>query len=119
LFHNKTDIAAPAHLSPEAKKVWASIADNWELDEAGLLLLRAGCEAFDTAREARKARRGRMTVVDKYGQTRQHPLLLVEYNGRNQFMHAIDALHLDASTNDRRRGRPPGNMLARPALGLQ
>lgn len=78
-------------------------------DDAGLLLLQTGLEAFDRMRVAQEAiREEGMTVFDRFGQRKAHPLLPAERDARAQMLAALRALNLDVEPLHDRPGRPAG-----------
>lgn len=100
----------PKHLSKESKKIFRSIVSDYGIyDEAGLKILQAALEAFDRAQAARVAidEQG-MTIKDKFGQIKPHPLLANERDSRAAFLAALKALNLDIETLNDGPGRPPG-----------
>ena len=101
---------APKHLSKEAKKIWREIITEYAIDDiAGLKILRVALEAFDRAQAARETidREG-MTVLDKFNQTKSHPLLLIERDSRAAFLSGLKALNLDIEPLNPGPGRPSG-----------
>jgi hypothetical protein len=71
-----------------------------------LKVLPVGCEAFDAAQRARKAvTADGLTVRDRSGQVRAHPLLAEERRQRESFVRAIVALGLDRPMFLRKRRR--------------
>jgi P27 family predicted phage terminase small subunit len=107
----KAHTRPPDHLSLEAKKTWKALLKEWPTigDVAGLRILRVALESFDRAQAAREtiARDG-MTVVDKFGQTKPHPLLPIERDSRAAFLAGLKALNLDLEPLRDRPGRPGG-----------
>lgn len=101
---------APKHLSSEAKKIWAEILTEYSIDDAaGLRILRVALESFDRAQAAREAiDKDGLTVIDKAGQIKSHPLLPIERDSRAAFLAGIKALQLDLEPLRDRPGRPPG-----------
>ena len=100
----------PKGLSTAAKALWKRLASDYEItDEAGLLLLQTGLEAFDRMRLAQEAiQRDGMTVLDRFGQRKAHPLLPAERDARAQMLAALRALNLDVEPLHDRPGRPAG-----------
>jgi P27 family predicted phage terminase small subunit len=99
----------PKHLSREAKKLWRDILDEFDLsDSAGLRILQTALEAMDRAQAARQAidLEG-MTVLDKFGQLKPHPLLPTERDSRAAFLAGLKALSLDLEPVRSGPGRPP------------
>jgi hypothetical protein len=61
-----------------------------------LKVLQAACEAWDYAQRAREAvAADGLTVHDRFGQLRAHPLLAEERRQRESFLRAIAALGPD------------------------
>jgi P27 family predicted phage terminase small subunit len=100
----------PKGLSTEAKAWWKRLASEYGIeDDAGLLLLQTGLEAFDRMRHAQDAIRDEgMTVFDRFGQRKAHPLLPAERDARAQMLAALRALNLDVEPIHDRPGRPAG-----------
>ena len=88
---------APKHLSSEAKKTWQKLSDEFNIDDnAGLLLLQTAMEAFDRMRQAQaQIRADGMTISDRFGQPKPHPLLITERDARSALLAALKALRLD------------------------
>lgn len=100
----------PKNLSTEAKKLWKGIQDEYQItDEAGLLILRTGFEAFDRMREAQAilSKKG-MTVEDRFGQPKAHPMTTVERDSRAAMLAALKQLNLDLEPLRDGPGRPTG-----------
>lgn len=100
----------PRGLSTEAKAWWKRLASEYSIeDDAGLLLLQTGLEAFDRMRLAQEAiQRDGMTVRDRFDQRKPHPLLPAERDARAQMLAALKALNLDVEPLHDRPGRPAG-----------
>jgi phage terminase small subunit len=107
LANNRTSIS---HLSQEGKKIFRAIVGEYQIDDvAGLRVLRVACEAFDRAQAAREAiDADGMTVLDKAGQRKPHPLISCERDARNGFLAGLKALSLDLNPLRDGPGRPPG-----------
>lgn len=105
-----TPKSPPRGLSTEAKAWWKRLASEYGIeDDAGLLLLQTGLEAFDRMRIAQAAiSRDGMTVLDRFGQRKAHPLLPAERDARAQMLAALRALNLDVEPLHDRPGRPAG-----------
>ncbi len=97
-------------LSAEATKLKSSIIKEYDIDDsAGLRILQTACEAFDRMREAQKnIQRDGMTVMDRWGQIKAHPLCSVERDSRAQFLSALKQLNLDLEPLRDGPGRPGG-----------
>jgi P27 family predicted phage terminase small subunit len=106
----KRQITLPKHLSAEARKMGREIAAEYGIeDAAGLRILVSGLEAWDRATQARQAidREG-MTLTDRWGQVKTHPLCTVERDARAQFLASLKQLNLDLEPLRDKPGRPPG-----------
>jgi P27 family predicted phage terminase small subunit len=77
---------APAHLSVEAQQLWRRLYRTYEINlPASVLLLTTLAEAWDRARQCREALVGQpLTITDKHGGVRTHPLVVEERNAREQ-----------------------------------
>lgn len=102
-------MAIPRHLSKEARQIFRGLCGEYGIEDvAGLKILRVALEAFDRAQAARVAiDKDGMTVFDKAGQIKPHPLLPVERDARAAFLAGLKALNLDLEPI-RGIGRPPG-----------
>ena len=100
----------PVHFTSETKRIWREILDEYDIDDsAGLRILRVALEAFDRAQAARATiDKDGMTVKDKFGQTKPHPLLPIERDSRAAFLAGLKALNLDLEPLRDRPGRPAG-----------
>lgn len=106
----KTIPTPAAHLSDEAKSIWGELLGQYEItDAAGLQILRVALESFDRAQKARVAIDAEgMTSTDRFGQTKVHPLAVVERDSRAGFLAGLKALNLDLEPLRDGPGRPPG-----------
>jgi P27 family predicted phage terminase small subunit len=100
----------PKELSAQSKTLWKRLASDFSIDDdAGLLLLQTAMEARDRMRLAQEAiQRDGMTVLDRFGQRKPHPLLPAERDARAQMLAALRALNLDVEPLHDRPGRPAG-----------
>lgn len=101
-------ISIPKHISAEAKKLYRNILNEYSIeDSAGLAILKVTLEAFDTMKAAEKAiKKDGMTVNDKWGQVKPHPLLTTLRDARAQFLAGLKALNLDLEPLRDAPGRP-------------
>ncbi len=99
------------NLSREAKNLGKKLIDEYSIDDSGgLAILNMALEAFDRVKEAQKIiKREGMTVQDRWGQVKAHPLCCVERDSRAQFLQALKALNLDIEPLRDRPGRPGGS----------
>jgi len=97
-------------LSAEARKFKKGILEEYTIDDAaGLRILETACEAFDRMRSAQKTiQKDGMTVTDRWGQIKAHPLCSVERDSRAQFLAALKQLNLDLEPLQNAPGRPAG-----------
>ena len=100
----------PSNLSVEARRLWRRLHAGYNLtDEAGMILLATGLEAFDRMRSAQRLLTSEgLTVTDRFQMPRSHPATVVERDSRSAFMAALKALHLDLEPLRDGPGRPPG-----------
>jgi len=105
----KSELKAPSHLSKEAKKIFRGLCLEYQIyDMAGLRILRVACEAFDRAQSCREAiDQDGLTVQDKNGQVKPHPLIAAERDSRAAFLAGLKALNLDLEPL-KTVGRPAG-----------
>src|SRR3954454_19447327 len=91
------DLASPpAHLEVPEAELWRAIIDDYLFaDAASLALLAAALEARQRMRRCREAidREGE-TVVDRFKQTKAHPLLAAERDARAAFLAGMRMLNL-------------------------
>lgn len=88
---------APSHLTPEAKKLWRAILQDFQIDDAAhLRVLQVGLEALDRAEACRqKINQVGELIYDRWKQPKANPLLAAERDARSAFVHAIKSLGLD------------------------
>ena len=100
----------PGHLAKTSRDLWRALVNDYRIDDAGgLAILTSGCEALDRATEARKQiDADGMTIVDRFGVKKGHPLLAAERDARSGFLQAMRALNLDLEPLRDGPGRPPG-----------
>jgi phage terminase small subunit len=74
----KAPIAAK-HLSPAAKKLWKSLHEEFDLDNAARMILLTGLEAMDRKEQARAvlAKEG-ITQTDRFGFVKPRPEVAIE-----------------------------------------
>ena len=77
---------APQHLSKSAKKWWRQIHAEYDLDVASLEILGLAADSLHRCEEARAAiQSGGLTVADRFGQEKAHPLIAVERDSQLRF----------------------------------
>ena len=99
----------PKHLGKHGADLYQRIVNEFGIDDSGgLQLLLACCEALDRLRQVQEviAKDG-VTVQDRFGQVRPHPLLTVERDCRTQIISSIKNLNLDLEPLQA-IGHPPG-----------
>lgn len=101
---------APRHLSAEAGRLFRQLAEECDFTAGEFKVLQAACEAWDRAKQAREQiDAAGLTIQDRFGQTKNHPLLMTERDARSQFLAGMRQLRLnfDDFSAPRRPGRPP------------
>ena len=103
-------VKPPSALGPEGQALWAALADEYGINDAGgVELLRTACECRDLEHDAMTTARDEgLSTVDRYGQKRPHPLLSAARDARAQKLTALKGLHLDVEPVHDRPGRPVG-----------
>ncbi len=98
----------PSHLSPDARKWWATILRVYALEPPHVRLLTLAAEAWDRGRQAREEIKaaGSLTYSDRNGVVRPHPAVLIEQNARASFVSIVKALRLDEDEPRAGPGRP-------------
>lgn len=101
---------APGHLTDEGRQWWRRIVKEYGIDDdAGLLLLQTGLEAFCRMRECQAVISTDGAVIkDRFDQPKPHPLLSVERDSRAQMLAALKQLNLDLEPLRDGPGRPAG-----------
>lgn len=94
---------APRHLSAEMKAFWAEIMAEYELEVDARLILRAACENWDRAQQAREQIAKDGLLLDG----RRHPAVDVEKQAYSLYLRAMRQLGLDVVAPGP-IGRPPG-----------
>jgi len=102
----------PSHLKAPGRRLWQSALTEYEIDAAGLELLRLAAEALDRADEARRAvAQSAPYIPDRFGNIRPHPGLGVERDSRLAAARLIRQLGLldgvDHAPMPPRRGPKP------------
>jgi len=101
----------PDHLSEEAQLRWRAMVEEYELDDAGaLLILTSAFEHWDRKEMARRqiAKDG-LVFRDRWGKPRTHPMVSVELKAQAAFLAALKQLNLDLEPLRDAPGRPPGS----------
>ena len=97
-------------ISAAGKKLKQSILSEFDIsDRGGLEILDRAIESFCRMKAAEKIidKEG-LTVLNRFGEVREHPALSTERKARAQFLLAIKQLNLDVLPPNHRIGRPGG-----------
>lgn len=87
---------APAHLSDLMQTWWEQVNNDYTLEDEHRLILTAAAEAHDRADQARQVIDAEgLTVTDRFGQVKAHPLLAVERDSRSAFARLVRQLDLE------------------------
>ena len=102
----------PAGLCVEAQKFWREVLKEFAVDDVGSLrVLASACESFDRMLQAREviSREG-LTCVDRFGQNKIHPAVLIERDARQAMLNALKQMKLEIGEPQQTRqpGRQPG-----------
>ena len=102
---------APAHLSPESRKLWAQTVADYSLAEEAhsLKLLTLACEALDRCEEARAALAEHGTTYeDRWGCPKSRPEVGIERDARLAAARLFRELALPLDDPDEARPNPLG-----------
>jgi P27 family predicted phage terminase small subunit len=104
-------ITVPKNLSQAAKKLWQKIQGEYQItDSGGLSILTTTLEAWDRMKQCEQTLENEgLTVIDRFGQQKTHPLCTVERDSRSQFLQGLKALNLDLEPLRDGPGRPEGS----------
>ncbi len=98
----------PATLGPSGRGLWRIVTAGFALEPHHEIILKQACEALDRAEGARaRVEAEGLTIRDRFGIDRPHPLLATERDSRTAFLRALAALGLDVEAVGA-IGRPPG-----------
>lgn len=96
----------PKHLAPSTRRWWASVVEQYILEEHDVRLLTLGAEHWDRAAIAREALASRgLTFVDRFGCPRERPEVKIAKESAGMFARLIRELRLDIEAPE---SRPPG-----------
>jgi len=95
------------HLSPEMKRFYKKIMENFDLEDHHVVLLTRACESLDLAEQARVlvAAEG-LTTRDRYGTAKIHPCVKAQLDAKNSARLLLRELGLDLEPPGE-TGRPP------------
>lgn len=101
---------APKNLSVEGRRWWDRLMKEYGIeDQAGLLILQTALESFDRMRLAEAIlKKDGMTIMDRFGQPKAHPMTVVERDSRAAMLAALRQLNLDLEPLRDGPGRPGG-----------
>jgi P27 family predicted phage terminase small subunit len=107
-----TTAKAPAGLCVEAQRFWRKVIEEFTVDDVGSLrVLASACESFDRMLQARDviSKEG-LTCVDRFGQCKAHPAVLIERDARQAMLNALKQLKLEVNEPQQARqaGRQAG-----------
>ena len=94
--------SAPPHLSVDGRRLWAQLHGAYQIDlPASVLLLTTLVESWDRGRACREGLNGQaLTVVDRHGGTRIHPLVVEERACREQVARLARILRIHVEIGD-------------------
>src|SRR5262245_15539765 len=106
---SSTTYRPPAHLSPETRKWFAGIVQDFVLESHHVRLLTLAAEAWDRCQAARAIiDRDGMTYTDRFNAPRARPEIAVERDSRLAFARCLRELALDGGQGPELSARPPG-----------
>jgi len=105
-----TKIRFKKDVRPEAKKEARRLIDEYSInDVGGLLYIRTFADAMTTELNGQDIiNEEGLTIQDRFGQTKAHPLCAVIRDARAQKLAALKALNLDLEPLRDGPGRPGG-----------
>ena len=97
------------NLKTHGAALYAAIQKEFDLSEpSSEALLLTACQCLDRIHECRAFIEAEgLLVQDRFGQSKPHPLVVVERDARGQMMTAIKQLGLDIEPLNAAPGRPP------------
>ena len=103
----KTKYPAPKHLRRSTKEWFASVVEQYELDEHHVKMLTRCAEAWDRGEEAREAlAKHGLVFLDRFDSPRSRPEIAIERDARTGFFRGLRDLDLDCGTPSEPK-RPP------------
>lgn len=86
----------PKGLGAAGRRLWRVVCDGFELEGHSFETLMQACEALDRAEGCRaKIEDEGLTVRDRFGALKPHPLLAAERDARSSFIRCLHELGLD------------------------
>lgn len=101
-IRNRTSaIPAPAHFAPEERALWKQVTSEVDISTTtAAAFLTVALEAHARARLCRlKIEKEGMTIKDRHGHPRPHPLLATERGARQQVLAALRKLGCETGTS--------------------
>jgi P27 family predicted phage terminase small subunit len=92
----------PEHLSTEAQQLWKRLHRTYQFDlPASQLLLTSLCDSWEHERRCREALKALpLTVTDKHGGVRVHPLLVEARQAREQVSRLARTLRIHVEAEE-------------------
>jgi P27 family predicted phage terminase small subunit len=88
--------STPSGLSSRSRRIWRSITEEFEFDDARRAILEEALRSLDRASEAAAIVDAEGVVYrDRFGQPKQHPATLVERDARGTAARLLATLGLD------------------------
>jgi hypothetical protein len=88
----------PKHLTPATRAWFASVCEEYELDEHHLRLLALAGESWDRGQQARtELEKHGITYVDRFGAPRKRPEVSIESESRIAFARILREIDLDCA----------------------
>ena len=106
-----TRIIFEKHIRPESRKIVKKIVTEYGIqDVGGLQYLMVFAAAHTQELDAQDiVEKEGMTVLDRFGQAKAHPMVGCASSARSQKMTALKSLNLDLEPLRDAPGRPPGS----------
>jgi P27 family predicted phage terminase small subunit len=98
---------APKHLSRASKIYWGKVAAEYDLTDSDIVILESICSALDREQQCRDGlkKHGSLTIVDRWGVEKIHPLAIMERTSRASVLAGIKALGIDQDNEPKEDGR--------------
>ena len=95
--------SAPKTLGARGRNYWRRVTAEFALEPCDLALLQAGCEQIERADSAREViSKDGVAVIDRFGQSKPHPLIDVERQAQMAFVRIIRELGLSVEVPESR-----------------
>ena len=87
----------PPGLSKDARAIWRTIIDGWEIDDQIAVVLGVALQAYDRMQQARimLKKEGLIITSERSGVSHAHPAIGIEATARQQFLTAWRNLGFD------------------------